>query len=130
MSSPRGLTARCGRRDAGPSCAALARTKRVRRQPLGERAAVFARSASNPDGATLTSRAPGPVACAGDDVQPVRVAASIELGDFMPEGIALDEKAHEMLLFSDDGSIDVDGKPCKRAVTDRRSFRGITLPLP
>ena len=69
MSSPRGPTARCGRRDAGPSCAVLARTKRVRRQPLRECAAVFA-SAAKQTGWRATSRcraAPEPLRSTRDD---------------------------------------------------------------
>ena len=60
---------------------------------------------------------------------PVHVA--LDLRAYNPEGFFTPEDRDEILLLSDDGTVAVDGRPCKQ-LRDRarRSFRGVWVRLP
>lgn len=58
-------------------------------------------------------------------------ALPIDLGAMSPEAIAIRHgTADRLLLFSDDGDLQVDGAPCKEAPAARRSFRGSEVAVP
>jgi hypothetical protein len=60
---------------------------------------------------------------------PVHVA--LDLRRYNPEGFFTPEDRDEILLLSDDGTVLVDGRPCKRLRDHaRRSFRGVWVRLP
>lgn len=55
----------------------------------------------------------------------------VDLAGYNPEGFFTPEDRDEILLLSDDGSVLVDGTPCKElAAPEQRSFRGVWLRPP
>jgi hypothetical protein len=55
----------------------------------------------------------------------------LDLSDFHPEGFFAVESRDEILLLSDDGSVESDGEECKRQDDpSRKSFRGRWISLP
>ncbi len=55
----------------------------------------------------------------------------IDLSDFRPEAFFAPEGRDEILLLSDDGTVEIDGKECKRLDDpDRKRFRGRWIRLP
>ena len=62
---------------------------------------------------------------------PVFVRA-LDAGSFRPEAMFVDAQGPELVLLSDDGDEQVDGKDCKHKSVpmDRKAFRVRTLPLP
>ena len=98
-------------------------------------AVVFARSSTLADSCTYLI-----VAGAFDDAHDFRiyqwsgdlkdgaVEIDVELGDCKPEELIVTEvhgRTHELELLSDDGDRDVEGKKCKNAKPEKRSFRGL-----
>jgi hypothetical protein len=56
------------------------------------------------------------------------LSLDIEMGDCKPEELivtAVRGRTYELQLLSDDGDRDVDGKKCKKAKLEKRSFRGL-----
>ena len=59
-----------------------------------------------------------------DDTKPKQLTFDRPEG-FSTEAIVIYEDRKEVLLVSDDGTVDVDGKVCKDATPDKRGFKGM-----
>lgn len=66
-----------------------------------------------------------------DEQGPPRPVPGAEFEGFSPEGLFTPEGRGDILVLSDDGMQDIDGKPCKK-LTDqgRKRFRGLWMILP
>jgi hypothetical protein len=62
---------------------------------------------------------------------PVRPIAGAEFEGFSPEGLFTPEDRDDILVLSDDGTREVNGKPCKKlADRSQKRFRGLWMKLP
>ena len=68
----------------------------------------------------------------GAAAQAPQFVQALDAGSFRPEAMLSDVQPGELLLLSDDGDEQVDGKDCKSnsVPPDEKSFRALTLPLP
>jgi hypothetical protein len=53
----------------------------------------------------------------------------VDLSAFNPEGVAAFTQFDRLLLLSDDGQVQIDGQPCKKADAARKQFRGFWVTL-
>jgi hypothetical protein len=51
----------------------------------------------------------------------------VDLQGLNPEGFVSFDDRDEIMLLSDDGSLEIDGEPCKRLPPDRKRFRGLWI---
>lgn len=56
------------------------------------------------------------------------VAVAVDLGTLRPEALFAPPGADDIVLLSDDGGVEVDGKACKDLRMPRQTFRALTLP--
>jgi len=64
----------------------------------------------------------------GSSQHPARI--DVDLNGLNPEGFVSFDDRDEIMLLSDDGSVEIDGKPCKKLPADRKRFRGMWIELP
>jgi hypothetical protein len=58
-------------------------------------------------------------------------ASPLRLSIYNPEGFYTPEgRTDEIMLLSDDGTIETDGVPCKDAAVEHKRFRGVWIPVP
>jgi hypothetical protein len=65
------------------------------------------------------------------DHGPVRPVAGAEFEGFSPEGLFTPEGRDDILVLSDDGMQEINGKACKKlADQSQKRFRGLWMKLP
>lgn len=66
-----------------------------------------------------------------DGTDSLRRLDSIQLGDLNPEAFVTRDESNRVLLLSDDGTVEIDGKPCKKHKDgSRKQFRGRWVEIP